>query len=81
MATRHYSSIYDIQDLILNQIAPNYFDISEVSLMNTGLYGLITGTMSTVVEDNMRTTSRYITEMIPGQSRLPSFMQTLQIMG
>ena len=74
METRDYSSIYDIQNLILNQIAPNCFDIDKVSLMNTGLYGLITGTMSTVIEDNMRTTSRYITEMIRGQSRLPQFI-------
>lgn len=74
MQTRDYSSIYDIQNLILNQVAPNCFDMDKVSLMNTGLYGLITGTMATAVEDNMRTTSRYITEMIPGQSRLPEFI-------
>lgn len=74
MDTRDYSSIYDIQNLILNQIAPNCFDVDKVSLMNTGLYGLITGTMSTVTEDVMRTTSRYITELIPGQSKLPEFI-------
>ena len=35
METRDYSSIYDIQNLILNQIAPNCFDVDKVSLMNT----------------------------------------------
>ena len=40
MQTRDYSSIYDIQNLILNQVAPNCFDMDKVSLMKTGLYGL-----------------------------------------
>lgn len=74
MSTRDYTSIHNVKDFILNQIAPNYFDIDDISLLNTGLFGMITDISGTVIEDNFNATSRYITELIPGKSRLPEFI-------
>lgn len=71
---KDYSSIYDIKDFIVNGIAPNYFDIEDLSMMNTGWFGYTTEIASVTTEDTMRTTSRYITELIPGQSRLSEFI-------
>ena len=71
---RDYSSIYNIKDFIVNGIAPNYYDIEDLSMLNIGWFGLTTETMSTLMEDTMRTTSRYITELIPGQSKLSEFI-------
>lgn len=74
MAIRDYTSIHNVKDFLLNQIAPRYFDIDDISLLNTGLFGMITDISGTVLEDNFNTTSRYITELIPGKSRLPEFI-------
>lgn len=74
MSTRDYTSIHNVKDFILNQIAPKYFDIDDISLLNTGLFGMITDISGTVIEDNFNATSRYITELIPGKSKLPEFI-------
>lgn len=74
MSTRDYTSIHNVKDFILNQIAPKYFNIDDISLLNTGLFGMVTDISGTVIEDNFNATSRYITELIPGKSRLPEFI-------
>ena len=71
---RDYTSIYNIKDFIHNQVAPKYFNVDELSTLNVGMYGMTTDIASTVIEDNFRVTSRYITEMLPGKSRLPEFI-------
>ena len=69
-----YTSIYNIKDFILNGITPKYFNTQDISLANTGLYGMISDISATVAEDTMKVASRYITELIPGQSKLPDFI-------
>lgn len=69
-----YTSIYNIKDFILNSITPKFFNISDISLANTGLYGMISDISATVAEDTMKVASRYITELIPGQAKLPEFI-------
>lgn len=71
---KDYSSIYNIKDTYITKVAPNYFPIEEVSLQNTGPLGMITDISATSVEDTMRVVSRYITELLPGQSKLPQFI-------
>ena len=66
-----YTSIYDIKNFILHDITPKYFNIEDISLANTGLYGMISDISSTVAEDTMKVVARYITELVPGQSKLP----------
>lgn len=69
-----YSSIYNIKDFILNDISPKYYNIKDISLLNSGLYGMINDISSTIAEDTMRVTSRYISEQIPGQAKMPEFI-------
>lgn len=69
-----YSSIYDIKDFILNDITPKYYAIDDISLLNAGLYGMMTDVASTVAEDTMRVATRYISEQIPGHAVLPDFI-------
>lgn len=74
MADRDYSSIYNIKDFILNDIAPSYFDIPDISLLNVGLFGMVTDIGATTTQDNFNVTGRYITELLPGKSVLPEFI-------
>ena len=71
---RDYTSIYGIKDFILNDIAPCYFEMDDVSLQNVGLFGMVTDIGATVAQDNFNVTSRYITELLPGKSVLPEFI-------
>ena len=74
MATRDYSSIYGIKDFILNDIAPSYFNVDDISQLNVGLFGMLTDIASTTTQDNFNVTARYITELLPGKSVLPEFI-------
>ena len=74
MATRDYSSIYTIQDFFLNEIAPKYFNMEDVSLNNVGLYGMITDIIGTTTEDAFNVTNRYIGELMPSRAELPDFI-------
>lgn len=74
MANRDYSSIYGIKDFILNEIAPSYFKLEDISLLNVGLFGMVTDIGATTTQDNFNVTSRYITELLPGKSVLPEFI-------
>ena len=71
---RDYSSIYNIKDFIMNDVAPKYFDMEDISKLNTGLFGMVTDIGATVAHDTFTTTSRYITELIPGKAVLPEFI-------
>ncbi len=71
---RDYSSTYNIKDFIVNDIAPKYFDVDDLSMLNVGLFGMVTDIGATTAQDNFNTTSRYITELIPGKSVLPEFI-------
>lgn len=75
MATRDYSDIYGVKDFIINELAPQHFeDMADVSLLNVGLLGLVVDATATTSFDNFNTTSRYIQELLPGQSTLPEFI-------
>ena len=72
---RDYTTIAGVKDFVLNDIAPKYFpDISEVSKLNVGLFGMMVDIGSTGLFDTMQVASRYITEIIPGKSQLPDFI-------
>ena len=71
---RDYSSIYTIQDFFLNEIAPKYFPMDDISLNNVGLYGMITDIIGTTTEDAFNVTNRYINEIMPSRAELPDFI-------
>lgn len=74
MAVRDYSSIYTIQEFFLNEVAPKYFKLEDISLYNVGLYGMITDIIGTTTEDSFNVTSRYINEIMPARAELPDFI-------
>jgi hypothetical protein len=75
MATiRDYSSIYTIKEFYLNEIAPKYFDLDTVSLLNAGLFGMVTDISGTVTEDQFEVVDRYINEIMPAKAELPDFI-------
>lgn len=74
MGTRDYTSIYSIKDFFLEEIAPKYFDVDNLALLNAGLFGMITDIAGTVAEDSMNVTERYLNETMPARANLPDFI-------
>lgn len=74
MAVRDYTSIYTTQEFFLNEIAPKYFNVEDISLHNVGLYGMITDIIGTTTEDSFNVTNRYVNEIMPANAQLPDFI-------
>ncbi|MCM1218695.1 MAG: hypothetical protein NC548_29760 [Lachnospiraceae bacterium] len=73
--TRDYSSIYGIEDWLVNEVAPKFFpNIDSVSMANIGLFGMITHTTGMVIEDAFNVTARYLNESILSRATLPDFI-------
>lgn len=49
---RAYTSFSSVEKWWLDDIAPNYFDMDEVNLYRTGIFGYINEVMATVTEDS-----------------------------
>ena len=43
---KDYSSIYTMEEFMLNSIAPLYFNMDEINQFNIGLFGYTTHTMA-----------------------------------
>lgn len=71
---RDYSSIYSIEDWIVNEIAPNFFNMDNVSLLNVGQFGMHNHIIASVVEDQFEVVDRYINEVLPQKANLPDFI-------
>lgn len=72
---RDYSSIYDIEDFIVSDVAPKFFpNLDSISMANVGLFGMISHLSGTVIEDSFNITARYLNEAILSRSSLPDFI-------
>lgn len=71
---RDYSSIYSIEEWIVNEIAPNFFDMQSVSLLNVGQFGMHNHIIASVVEDQFEVVDRYLNEVLPQKANLPDFI-------
>jgi hypothetical protein len=71
MATRDYSSIYNVKDFIQKNIAPKYFDLGDVNLLNIGMIGYTTDILATMGEDSFNTVSTYTKEIFPNLAEIP----------
>lgn len=71
---RDYTSIYNIEDFILNEVAPMYFNTEEVSLNKVGLLGMITDVVGSSIEDQFEAVGRYLNESILPLAQLPEFI-------
>lgn len=57
MATKNYTSLYQVKDYLVNNIAPKYLSTDEMNMSSTGLFGYVTETLATLGEDGMNMTS------------------------
>ena len=73
-SNKDYSTIYNIEDFMMNEIAPRYFDTSETSLHRIGLLGMITDTVSSSIEDQFEVMSRYLDESLVPLASIPEFI-------
>lgn len=74
MAVKDYSSIYTIEDWMINEIAPKFYDIEQISLLNVGQFGMTNHVVASVVEDQFEVVDRYVNEMLPQKANLPEFI-------
>lgn len=73
-SNKDYSTIYNIEDFMLSEIAPRYFDTSETSLHRIGLLGMITDTVSSSIEDQFEVMGRYLEESLVPLASIPEFI-------
>ena len=71
MADRSYDSSYSIKDFAITEIAPKYFNVEEISLLNVGIFGMMVDFCATATEDSFNTVTTFINEMFPNKARLP----------
>ena len=74
MATRDYSSIYNIEEWMIKEIAPKFFDVQNISLLNVGQFGMNNHVIGTVIEDQFEVVNRYVNEILPQKANLPDFI-------
>ncbi len=73
-SNKDYSTIYNIEDFMLSEIAPKYFDTGETSLHRIGLLGMITDTVSSSIEDQFEVMGRYLEESLVPLASIPEFI-------
>jgi len=66
------SSVYNIQKKWIEEIAPNYFNIDEINLLQIGLFGYINEVMSNSVEDSAYMFQVLSNEIYPNKAVLPN---------
>lgn len=68
---RDYSSIYSIKNFTLTDIAPKYFEMDDISLLNVGLFGYVNEVLSNSSEDLFNAVSLYSQEIFPHKAQIP----------
>lgn len=69
--TRDYSSVYNIKEFSMNQIAAKYLDVENINQLNVGLFGYINDVQATASEDIFNSLSTEINEIFPNIARNP----------
>ena len=66
------TSIFNIKEDLINQIAPNYFDnIKNLNELNVGLYGYTTEILANTAKDSYNSVASLFKEMFITQAELP----------
>ena len=68
---RNYSSIYNMKDFAMKEVAPKYFSNHDINEFNLGLLGYTTELIGTVTEDSFNTVSAYTNEIFPNLAVMP----------
>lgn len=65
------SNMYELMDFWLDNVAPKYFDLEDLSLSTVGLFGYINSIMANGLEANINETSVLFNEYFMNKARLP----------
>lgn len=71
MATKDYTSHYQIKDFLVNNIAPKYLSTDEMNMAATGLFGYVTEALSVLGEDGLNMTSMVFKECFASAAENP----------
>ena len=68
---KNYTSLYQIKDTLVNQVAPKYLATDEMNMSSTGLFGYITEVLATIGEDGLNVTSMVFKECFANAAENP----------
>lgn len=69
--SKNYTSIYNIKDFLMTEVAPKYWDMTDVNHLNVGLLGYTTEIMSTMTDDVSNMVTNYMKEIFPNRAIIP----------
>ena len=72
MANKDYTSVYSIEDFMINKIAPLYMDKDKISTLNIGLQGYVTHLLADMGEDLSNMVRAAQNEALPNTAKFPS---------
>lgn len=76
MANELLSSSYDIMEQWIQQVASKYFEVEDISLLKSSLFGYINEIMANSIEDVAHTVALEYQEIFPNKATLPSTLYT-----
>lgn len=71
---REYTSAYTVEDFVINDIMPKYFKVSDTSLYQVGLLGMLTDISAFTIADQYEVVGRYLNEALLSRASLPDFI-------
>mgnify|MGYP003372602798 CR=1 FL=1 len=71
---REYTSAYTVEDFVINDIMPKYFKVSDTSLYQVGLLGMLTDISAFSIADQYEVVGRYLNEALLSRASLPDFI-------
>lgn len=69
--SKNYTSIYNIKDFLLNQVAPKYWELDDINHLNVGLLGYTTEISATMTDDVSNMVTNYMKEIFPNRAIIP----------
>lgn len=76
MSDTNYSSIYNIKEMAMKELAPKYFNVNDINDINIGLLGYVTELSANATEDTFNAVSILMNEFFPNTSMLPETTYT-----
>ena len=64
-------SSYSIQKKWIEEVAPNYFNVDDISMLRAGLFGYVNDAMSNAFEDSLHMQTILSKEIFPNKAVLP----------
>ena len=69
--SKNYTSVYNIKEFLMKQLAPKYWDMNNINHLNVGLLGYTTEMMSTMTDDVSNMVTNYMKEIFPNRAIIP----------